>query len=78
MTFDELIKYYGSQSKAARAINIRPVSVHLWKEKGVPAGRQAQYELLTNGTLRADPLAPIVKRPRKSPLRKRVDTVVRR
>ena len=54
MTYAELIAHYGSQTDAARALGIKSSSVFEWKEKGVPLPRQAQYELLTEGKLKAD------------------------
>lgn len=54
MTFGQLVTYYGSQAAAARALGIEPPSVNEWKDKGIPLPRQAQYELLTRGKLRAD------------------------
>lgn len=54
MTYAQLIKHYGSQAAAARALGIKPPSVAEWKESGIPLPRQAQYELLTGGMLRAD------------------------
>lgn len=54
MEFTELIDFYGTQVKAAKALGLSQSSVAEWKEKGIPAGRQAQYELLTGGALKAD------------------------
>jgi len=54
MTYTELIQHYGSQAAAARALDIKPPSVAEWKEEGIPLPRQAQYELLTGGALKAD------------------------
>lgn len=54
MTYDQLIAYYGSQAAAARALGLKPPSVQEWKEKGIPEPRQAQYELDSNGELKAE------------------------
>jgi hypothetical protein len=54
MTYAELIAHYGSQVAAARALDIKPPSVAEWKDAGIPLPRQAQYELLTEGALKAD------------------------
>lgn len=54
MTFHELVQYFRSQSNAARAIGIKPPSVHAWKEKGIPYDKQCQIEILTGGALKAD------------------------
>lgn len=64
MTFDQLISYYGSQKAAGEALRafgpdqgVSQPSVAEWKEKGIPAPRQAQYEILTRGRLKADRVA---------------------
>jgi hypothetical protein len=54
MNYSDLIKHYGSQSKVARAINLRSPSVWQWKKDGVPELRQLEFQKLTNGALRAD------------------------
>lgn len=61
MTYEQLIEYYGTQKAAGEALGafgadeaVKQSSVAEWKEKGIPAPRQAQYEILTNGDLRAD------------------------
>lgn len=64
MTYDQLIDHYGTQKAAGEALGafgpneaVKQSSVAEWKEKGVPAPRQAQYELLTRGKLKADRIA---------------------
>ena len=54
MTYEQLIAHYGTQQAAADAIGIKQPSVAEWKEKGIPIPRQAQYELESAGTLKAD------------------------
>lgn len=54
MTYTDLIKYYGSQSKVSRAIGIRPPSVWEWKKSGIPEKRQLQFQKMTDGALKAD------------------------
>lgn len=54
MTYQDVIKHFGSQSKAARAIGIKPPSVCLWQKNGIPFERQCHIQLLTNGALRAE------------------------
>lgn len=54
MNYSDLINFFGSQSKAARALNVKPPSVHQWKDDGIPETRQYQIEVLTNGALKAD------------------------
>lgn len=63
MTYDDLIKHYGTQVAAGKALGelgegggrgLAQSSVAEWREKGVPLNRQAQYELITRGRLKAD------------------------
>jgi hypothetical protein len=54
MTFDELKTHFKSQSNAARAIGIKPSSVCLWRNRGIPYERQCHIELLTGGALKAN------------------------
>lgn len=61
MTYDDLIQHYGTQKAAGEALKafgedeaVKQSSVAEWKEKGIPAPRQAQYEVLTDGALKAD------------------------
>lgn len=54
MTYKQLVKHFGSQAAAARALGLKPPSVSVWQHKGVPLPRQAQYELLTDGALKAE------------------------
>lgn len=61
MTYEQLIAHYGTQKAAGAALRafgpneaVNQSSVAEWKEKGIPAPRQAQYELLTRGRLKAD------------------------
>lgn len=64
MTYEDLIAHYGTQKAAGEALGafgageaVKQSSVAEWKEKGIPAPRQAQYEILTNGALRAERVA---------------------
>jgi hypothetical protein len=61
MTYEQLIAHYGTQKEAGLALKafgegeaVKQSSVAEWKEKGIPAPRQAQYEILTGGSLKAD------------------------
>lgn len=61
MTYEQLLDYYGTQKAAGEALGafgpgeaVKQSSVAEWKEKGIPAPRQAQYEILTRGELKAD------------------------
>lgn len=53
MTYEDLIEHYGTQKAAAEALGLAQPSLDGWK-KGIPPPRQAQYELLTEGKLKAD------------------------
>lgn len=60
MTYEQLIAHYGTQLAAGAALKLlegKPLAqstVAGWKEEGVPPPRQAQYEILTRGRLKAD------------------------
>jgi predicted transcriptional regulator len=54
MTYKQLIKHYGTQVSAAKALGVTKAAVCQWQHTGVPALRQFQVELLTGGKLRAD------------------------
>ena len=54
MTYDDLISHYKTQKAAAEALGLSQPSLSEWKDNGIPEPRQAQYELLTRGRLRAD------------------------
>jgi hypothetical protein len=60
MTYDELIDYYGTQRAAGDALKeldhkgVSQPSVAEWKDNGIPPPRQAQYEILTGGKLKAE------------------------
>ena len=55
MTYDEIIKHYGSEAEAARARDIDRQRVHGWKKRDrIPTDDQIEYEILTSGKLLAD------------------------
>ncbi len=55
MSPDELIAHFGGITPTARALGVKPPSVHAWKAEGkVPQQRQYQAEIATNGKLKAD------------------------
>lgn len=64
MNYDQLMAHYGTQKGAGEALKafdglgVSQPSVAEWKEKGIPAPRQAQYEILTEGRLKADRAEP--------------------
>lgn len=60
MTYEQLVNHYGTQAAVGEAIRLlegKPLAqstVAGWKEEGVPPPRQAQYEVITRGKLKAD------------------------
>lgn len=54
MTKADLIAYYGSQGKAARALGLAQPSISGWGEYPPPL-RQLQIERATGGALKAEP-----------------------
>jgi len=55
MTYDELIAHYITPAAAAAARGIDRQRVHGWKgRERIPTDDQIEYEVLTNGALRAD------------------------
>ena len=54
MTYDEALAHFGTQVKLAEALRIAQPTVSQWA-RAVPARYQFQLEIITNGTLRADP-----------------------
>lgn len=55
MTYDDLIAHYGTPAAAAAARKIDRQRVHGWKTRErIPTDDQIEYEVLTEGVLRAD------------------------
>lgn len=60
MTYDDLLEHYGTQTAAGEALKpldgdgVAQSTVAGWKDGGIPPPRQAQYELVTHGRLKAD------------------------
>ena len=54
MNYDQLIKQFGTQVKAADAIGVSQVAISQWRTKGIPLGRQYQLQIITGGALLAD------------------------
>lgn len=61
MNYEDLIDHFKTQKAAGEALGefgpgqaVKQSSVAEWKEKGIPVPRQAQYEILTGGKLKAD------------------------
>jgi DNA-binding transcriptional regulator YdaS (Cro superfamily) len=52
------IKRFGSQAKLAEALDVEPMAVTHWKNRGVPLKRAIQIEELTNGDISMRDLCP--------------------
>jgi predicted transcriptional regulator len=55
MTFDQLLKHYGTQVKIADALGVSQPCVSNWAKRGrIPALQQMKVHMLTGGTLKLD------------------------
>ena len=60
MTYEELIAHYKTQVAAGEALKaidgrgVKQPTVAGWKKSGIPAPKQAQYEVVTKGRLKAN------------------------
>ena len=54
MTYNDLLKYFGSSRKAADALNLTRQGVHRWKTRRIPLDKQVAFEVASNGALKAD------------------------
>jgi len=52
MTKDEAIRYFGTQTKLAKALGVSQSTVSEWVD--LPEGRQYQLEIATGGVLKAE------------------------
>lgn len=57
MTYDDVIKFFGTQSAAAAALGLHQSSISDWKRDGITNLRQLHIEAVTKGKLKADPEA---------------------
>jgi hypothetical protein len=55
MTYQELIAYFGTCAKAARALGVDRRVVHRWKRAGIPLARMYQIQVITEGVLLVAP-----------------------
>jgi len=55
MDYDDIVRFYGSASRAADNLGVERATVSHWRKNGIPKGRQAQIHMLTRGRLKADP-----------------------
>jgi hypothetical protein len=53
MDYPKLIKHFGTEAEAVRALGIPQTTINAWADSGIPSWRQYQIEVLTNGKLRA-------------------------
>lgn len=60
MNYEQLMAFYPTQTAAGEALKaidgkgVAQSTVAGWKEEGIPPPRQAQYEIVTRGKLKAD------------------------
>jgi hypothetical protein len=54
MSYEEVIAFYGSVTKAAKAMRVSRPVVYRWQKKGVPLPYQALIEIETKGSLKVD------------------------
>ena len=68
MTYDEVLRFYGNQTKIGAALGLKQSAVSAWHGV-VPPHYQFQIEIITNGLLRADDAirVPGLKVTRKAP-----------
>lgn len=57
MKKSDVLSYFGSVDKTAKALGITHVAVSRWGET-IPQGRAYQIEVLTGGKLKAEPILP--------------------
>jgi transcriptional repressor of cell division inhibition gene dicB len=53
MNMDEVLTYFKNKNQIAKALKIQRQSVQKWGDK-VPAKRQIQLQIITNGELKAN------------------------
>jgi hypothetical protein len=53
MTYAQLVKHYGGEAEAVRALGIPQSTINSWRKHGIPRWRQSHVEHATNGKLRA-------------------------
>jgi DNA-binding transcriptional regulator YdaS (Cro superfamily) len=47
-TVEKVIAYFGSQTKAAKALGVNPQTIHNWISRGIPAKQAKAIHLKTN------------------------------
>lgn len=53
MTVDQIIKYFGGKSQAAKALDCHLQTLRDWRKDGIPPKTQAWIQLETGGALKA-------------------------
>jgi len=51
-SFDTIVKYFGGPTRMAALFGVRPQSIWLWEQHGLPGQRPFQVEVLSEGTFR--------------------------
>ena len=56
ITVDCLVEHYGldNDTQLSKRINLNKASISKWRKKGIPQERQAVFEIITKGKLKAD------------------------
>ncbi len=54
MNFNQVVAYYGTAVKAAKALKTSRATLYRWKDEGIPIDVQIDCELDSKGFLRAD------------------------
>ena len=54
MTYDDILRVYKTQQKAAEALGISQPTISGWKRNGIPELRQFQIQAITRGRLKAE------------------------
>ena len=72
MTLDEAIRWAGgTNAKLAELLNVPSQTITLWRRtQFLPAGRQYQIEVLSEGELKADRSAPFIRNRKEDVLRR--------
>lgn len=58
MTYNDLVRHYGTAAACARRLGLQRQAVHRWQRFGIPTGRQYQIQVDTDGALMADAEQP--------------------
>jgi len=52
MTHHDLVKHYGTGTKAAKALGVDQRTISVWRVRGIPVPRQYQIQIATRGALK--------------------------